>query len=81
MIRRILALVLSCLSLAVPAFPKDKYQAVGPVHLDKEGEKWAEKTLRSMTLEQKIGQMVMIWARAEFVNVPSFSAKPAPGRR
>ena len=71
MIRKLLALVLSCLFLASPLFPKDKYQVVGPVHLDKEGEKWAEKTLKSMSLEQKIGQMFMIWARAEFVNVQS----------
>ncbi|HEY3930400.1 MAG TPA: glycoside hydrolase family 3 N-terminal domain-containing protein [Candidatus Koribacter sp.] len=68
MIRRHLALVF-IVFLALPAFPKDKFQPVGPVHLDKDGEKWAEKTLKNMTLEQKIGQMFMIWARAGFVNV------------
>lgn len=53
------------------AFSKDKVQPTGPIHLDKDGEKWAQKTLKKMTLEQKVGQMFMIWARAEFLNVNS----------
>ena len=50
---------------------KEKVQPAGPIHLDKDGEKWAQKTLKKMTLEQKVGQMFMIWARAEFLNVNS----------
>jgi beta-N-acetylhexosaminidase len=38
------------------------------LHLDKYGEKWAQKTLKKMTLEQKVGQMLMVWSRAEFYN-------------
>jgi beta-N-acetylhexosaminidase len=71
MIRKILAFLLALFATASPAFSKDKFQAIGPVHLDKDGGKWAEKTLKSMTLEQKIGQMFMIWAKAGFVNVQS----------
>jgi beta-N-acetylhexosaminidase len=76
MIRKILALVLIPAFSVSPAFSKDKaqkekFQTIGPVRLDKDGEKWAEKALKGMTLEQKIGQMFMIWARAEFVNVQS----------
>jgi beta-N-acetylhexosaminidase len=41
------------------------------LHLDKDGEKWAQKTLKKMSLEQKIGQMLMVWSRAEFYNVNS----------
>ena len=41
----------------------------GPLHLDKDGEKWAQKTLKKMSLEQKVGQMLMVWSRAEFYNV------------
>ncbi|WP_187148905.1 glycoside hydrolase family 3 protein [Candidatus Korobacter versatilis] len=41
------------------------------MHLDKDGEKWADKTLKSMSLEEKVGQMFMIWSKAQFVNVQS----------
>ena len=59
--------VVSCLvlSLAFTAF------AVPPVHLDRKGERWAAITLRRMTLEEKIGQLIMPWARIEFMNVNS----------
>src|SRR6202040_3470199 len=33
--------------------------------------KWAEKTLRGLTVEEKIGQVFMIWCRASFLNVES----------
>ena len=62
--RPLLALVLLCAigtSAAAPA----------PVHLDRSGEKWAASTLRKMTLEEKIGQMIMVWAHVQFLNVDS----------
>ncbi len=40
----------------------------GPVHLDRAGERWAEKTLRKLSAEAKVGQLFMIWARARFFN-------------
>jgi len=36
--------------------------AAPPVHLDRKGEHWADATLRKMSLEEKIGQMIMPWA-------------------
>ena len=39
------------------------FQSPAPVHLDKKGEKWARESLKKMSLEQKIGQMFMIWSR------------------
>jgi beta-N-acetylhexosaminidase len=57
------------LSAATSAKDKDKYQRPGPIHLTPAGEKWAEKTLRKLTLEEKIGQVFMIWCRASFLNV------------
>lgn len=45
--------------------------APAPVHLDRKGEKWAASTLRKMTLEEKIGQMIMVWAHVQFLNVDS----------
>src|SRR5580692_4596710 len=51
------------------AAAKDKYQRPGPIHLTPAGEKWAEKTLHKLTLEEKVGQVFMIWCRASFLNV------------
>jgi len=63
-------------SLILPAFArdkkdkkKDKSQNSGAIHLDRGGEKWAEKTLRHLTPEEKVGQLFMVWVRAEFLNV------------
>lgn len=65
----LLVLLLLFVSLT---FAKDKIQPPpGPIRVDKDGEKWAQKTLKKMTLEEKVGQMFMIWARAEFLNVNS----------
>ncbi len=58
-------------SLLVPALAKEKYQQPRPIRLDHEGEKWAERTLRKLSLEEKVGQLFMIWVRAEFLNVDS----------
>ncbi|HWY54785.1 MAG TPA: glycoside hydrolase family 3 N-terminal domain-containing protein [Terriglobales bacterium] len=55
---------LVCFSLA-----KEKYQQPGPIHLDREGEKWAEKTLHKLSTEEKVGQLFSVWVRAEFLNV------------
>src|SRR5260370_31258106 len=68
---RSLAFVLLALALttAASAKGKDKYQRPGPIHLTSAGEKWAEKTLRKLSLEEKVGQVFMIWCRASFLNV------------
>lgn len=70
MLRHLLfaALILS----AVLSFAKDKSkehpQPSGPIRLDKDGQKWVEKTLRKMSPEEKIGQLFMIWTRVQFMN-------------
>jgi len=70
---RTLALLLFTLVFTAAAAPKDKnkdkYQRPGPIHLTHDGEKWAAKTLRKLTLEEKVGQVFMIWCRASFLNV------------
>ncbi len=33
------------------------------------GDKWAEKTLHKLSVEEKIGQLFMVWCRAGFLNV------------
>ena len=45
--------------------------AARPVHLNHKGERWAEKTLRRMSLEEKVGQMIMVWAKVQFLNIDS----------
>lgn len=64
----LLFIVIAPLLITV-CFAKDKYQKPGPLHLDRDGEKWAEKTLRKMSSEEKVGQLFMIWVRARFLNI------------
>ncbi len=51
------------------SFAKEKWSIPGPIHLDHDGEKWAEKTLHKLSTEEKVGQLFMVWVRAEFLNV------------
>ena len=71
--RRILALLLITLVIGTAASAKDKdkdkFQRPGPIHSTRDGDKWAEKTLHKLSLEEKIGQVFMIWCRASFLNV------------
>jgi beta-N-acetylhexosaminidase len=53
----------------VPAQAKDKRSH--PAMRSDKADKWAEKTLRKLTLEEKIGQVFMIWCRAGFLNLNS----------
>jgi beta-N-acetylhexosaminidase len=66
---RALALLIFAVVIFPAASAKDKYQHPGPIHLTHDGEKWAEKTLHKLTLEEKLGQVFMIWCRASFLNV------------
>ena len=63
-------------SMSISASAKEAFQTPGPVHLDKRGEKWARESLKKMSLEQKIGQMFMIWSQARLMNVddPEYAA-------
>jgi beta-N-acetylhexosaminidase len=67
--RNLTALCLA-LTLTLPAFAKEKEKHSRPVPTNAtKGDKWAEKTLRKLTVEEKIGQVFMIWCRASFLNV------------
>jgi beta-N-acetylhexosaminidase len=67
---RLFSALLLSLAITVPVFAKDKHPRPAPVSPVR-GDKWAEKTLRSLTVEEKIGQVFMIWCRASFLNVES----------
>lgn len=69
MSRACVLLIALSLSVSSSAFAKEKYQRPGPIHLTHSGEKWAEKTLHKLTVEEKVGQVFMIWCRASFLNV------------
>jgi beta-N-acetylhexosaminidase len=68
-----LCFVLLALSVTSTAFAKDKppAQSAPRIHLTRDGERWAERTLHKLTLEEKVGQVFMIWCRASFLNVES----------
>ena len=70
MLSRALCLILF-VSLLSSAFAKEKFSQPRPIQLDHNGEKWAQKTLRKLSMEEKVGQLFMIWVRAEFLNVNS----------
>jgi len=66
MYKRLLLVVL----LAIPCLAKD-FQKPGPIQTTADAQKWADKTLRKLSLEEKIGQMFLMRGRAEFLNVTS----------
>jgi beta-N-acetylhexosaminidase len=68
---KILAASLVALVLCLPVFGKEKHQHASPVRHDGSGAKWAEKTLQKLSVEEKVGQLFMIWCRASFLNVDS----------
>jgi beta-N-acetylhexosaminidase len=70
---RVVTITLLLLSLTAIALAADKnqYLAPGPIHLDKAGEKWAEKTLKKMSLEEKVGQLFMVRVGVTFTNFDS----------
>ncbi len=64
--------LIALLLAATLCFAKDKskgrFLPPGPIHLDKAGRKWADKTLRKMSPEDKVGQLFAIWVRVQFLN-------------
>jgi len=65
------AIVLLLVFTVTASLAKDRYQKSGPIRLDRNSEKWAEKTLKKLTVEEKVGQLFMVWARAQFLNAQS----------
>jgi beta-N-acetylhexosaminidase len=62
---------LAVLILVVSSFALggEKYQKAGPVKFTHDGQRWAEKTLKKMSLEEKIGQMLQVRYYMDFENV------------
>src|SRR5712671_1387628 len=69
MVQKFVVAGIFLLALSSPAIAGD-FQRPAPVHLDHDGEKWAQKTLKKLSLEEKVGQMFMIrLAMPQFVNL------------
>jgi beta-N-acetylhexosaminidase len=66
-LRIALCLFIGMFAVALVA-AKDRPQPASGIHLDRDGEKWAVKTLRKMSVDEKIGQLLMPWARVQFLN-------------
>lgn len=47
---------------------KEHFLQPHPIHLDRAGKKWADKTLRKMSTDEKVGQLFSIWTRVQFLN-------------
>src|SRR5499427_8525424 len=68
---KILVVPFLALVLCLPALAKEKHPPAGPVRHASAGDKWAEKTLHKLSVEEKVGQLFMIWCRTSFLNVAS----------
>jgi len=67
---RIKLLLLGTLLLApcAPVVAKG-FQHPGQIKLDQEGKRWAQRTLKKLSLEEKIGQMFMVRVQAQFLDL------------
>src|SRR5437016_1266549 len=68
--KQVRLLLISAVLLALcGAVVADDYQKPAPIHLSHEGERWAQKTLKKFSLEEKIGQMFMVRVLTQFMDV------------
>ena len=49
----------------------ESFQSPAPIHISPDGERWAQRTLKRLSLEEKIGQMMMIRVYGQFMDVAS----------
>jgi beta-N-acetylhexosaminidase len=62
---RLLALIVLCVSVMLSA------QAPDPLAVDKAGEKWVQATMKKMTLEEKVGQLLVSSFQSSFLSTDS----------
>src|SRR5260370_14144254 len=73
------------LVLSVSVFADDKSKKTqpvqpGPIQLSKDGRRWVEKTLKNLSLEEKVGQMINIRYFTDFQNFNSDNYKQIRGQ-
>src|SRR5215813_11282806 len=67
--KRIFQIAALLLFLSLLCAGADQLQKPQPVQLTKEGRQWVEKTLKKLTLEEKVGQMLNVRYFTDFQNV------------
>jgi beta-N-acetylhexosaminidase len=70
MTKLLTGLMLTCL-FAPSLDAADHFAKAGPVHLTADGQRWAERTLKSLSLEEKVGQMLNVRYFTDFQNFDS----------
>jgi len=69
--RILLRTLIPVLLLSIVSPARDEYRKPGPVRLDDDGRRWVEHTLKKMSLEEKVGQMLNIRYFTDFQNFGS----------
>src|SRR5579872_1731145 len=64
-------MLLAAFMLPLLCVAAEKYQKSGPVELTKDGRRWVEHTLKNLSLEEKVGQMLNIRYFTNFQNFDS----------
>src|SRR5690242_575328 len=59
------------LILFVPGCAAEPYSKAAPVELSAEGRRWVEQTLKQLSLEEKVGQMLSVRYYTDFQNFGS----------
>jgi beta-N-acetylhexosaminidase len=70
MMRFLAVFVITCF-LSSPIGAADHFAKPGPLHLSADGQHWVEHTLKSLSLEEKIGQMLNVRYFTDFQNFDS----------
>jgi beta-N-acetylhexosaminidase len=73
--KKILSATLCVCFLALPCAAGETYLQPGPVKLTGEGRSWARKTLKKLSLEEKVGQMLSLRYFTDFQNVDNDAYK------
>jgi beta-N-acetylhexosaminidase len=68
MVKKLLLTVAMLAAMCSSLFADD-FQKPATINLDHDGERWAQKTLKKLSLEEKIGQMFMVRLLAQFLDV------------
>jgi beta-N-acetylhexosaminidase len=66
-----LGFLLLAFVLSTSVYAKDKYSHPTRIRETRDSDKWAEKTLHKMSVDEKVGQLFMVWCRASFQNEES----------
>jgi beta-N-acetylhexosaminidase len=75
---------LSVIAFASSVSATDRFSHASPFHTDSlrtdSDKQWVDKTLHKMSVEEKIGQLFMVWVRAKFLNVNSAEYRDLVGQ-